>query len=69
MRLFGKILVPMDGSEHSLKALEMATQIARKFQGKITLLHAYSVSVQPIMMPEPTTLGSPNVPILTGASF
>jgi nucleotide-binding universal stress UspA family protein len=67
MRLFGKILVPMDGSEHSLKALEMATQIARKFQGKITLLHAYSVSVQPIMMPEPTALGSPSVPILTGA--
>jgi len=67
MRLFGKILVPMDGSEHSLKALEMATQIARKFQGKITLLHVYSVSVQPIMMPEPTALGSPSVPILTGA--
>jgi len=57
----------MDGSEHSLKALEMATQIARKFQGKITLLHVYSVSVQPIMMPEPTALGSPSVPILTGA--
>jgi len=67
MRLFEKILVPLDGSEHSTKALEKAIQIAKKFSGKITLLNVYSASVQPIFLPEPTTLGSPGVPLLTAA--
>jgi len=40
---FEKILVPLDGSEHSTKALKMAIQIAKKFNGKITLIHAYSI--------------------------
>jgi nucleotide-binding universal stress UspA family protein len=44
MPLFRKILVPLDGSEHSVRALENAIQIARKFNGKITLIHVYSVS-------------------------
>ncbi len=60
-----KILVPIDGSEHSLKALEVAIQIAKKFEGKITLIHVYSVTVRPIIMPEPTTLTPPGVPIMT----
>jgi len=41
--LFEKILVPLDGSEHSIKALETAVQIANKFNGKITLIHVYSI--------------------------
>jgi nucleotide-binding universal stress UspA family protein len=41
--LFEKILVPLDGSEHSLKALKIAVQIAKKFNGKITLIHVYSI--------------------------
>ena len=41
--LFEKILVPLDGSEHSLHALEKALQIAKKFEGKITLIDVYSV--------------------------
>jgi len=41
--LFEKILVPLDGSEHSLKALKMAVQIAQKFNGKISLIHVYSI--------------------------
>jgi nucleotide-binding universal stress UspA family protein len=65
VELFQKTLVPLDGSEHSLKALEKAAQIAEKFSGKITLIHVYSV--QPIMMPEPSTVTSLNIPILTGA--
>ena len=65
--MFQKILVPLDGSENSLKALEGAAQIAEKFSGKITLMHVYSVSVQPVMMPEPYTSGSFGMPILTGA--
>ena len=42
MPLFEKILVPLDGSEHSFRALEKAVQIAKKFDGKITLIHVYS---------------------------
>jgi nucleotide-binding universal stress UspA family protein len=42
--MFEKILVPLDGSEHSIKALEVAVQIALRFDGKITLIHAYSIS-------------------------
>ncbi|MGQ9461370.1 MAG: universal stress protein [Candidatus Bathyarchaeaceae archaeon] len=41
--MFKKILVPLDGSEHSTKALKMAIQIALKFDGKITLIHVYSI--------------------------
>jgi nucleotide-binding universal stress UspA family protein len=67
--LFQKILVPLDGSEHSLKALEIAAQLAEKFSGKITLIHVYSVSMQPVMMPEPSTSGSLGMPILTNAEI
>jgi len=41
--MFEKILVPLDGSEHSIKALEVAVQIALRFNGKITLIHVYSL--------------------------
>ena len=44
MSVFEKILVPLDGSDHSLSALEKAIQIAKKFDGKITLINVYSVS-------------------------
>jgi len=67
--LFENILVPLDGSEHSLRALEIAIQITKKFDGKITLLHIYSVGVRPIVMPEPTTLTPPSVPIMAPADF
>jgi nucleotide-binding universal stress UspA family protein len=65
--LFKKILVPLDGSEHSLKALETAIQIAKKFSGKITLIHIYSVTVSSVIMPEPTTLTPSGVPVMTPA--
>ena len=67
MLLFEKILVPLDGSEHSLRALEIAIQIARKFGGKITLIHVYSVAIGPVIMPEPTTLTPPMMPPMTSA--
>jgi nucleotide-binding universal stress UspA family protein len=63
--LFEKILVPLDGSEHSLRALEIAIQLAKKFGAKITLTHVYSVTVSPVVMPEPTTLTPPGVPVMT----
>lgn len=43
--MFEKILVPLDGSEHSINALEKAIQIAKKFDGRITLIHAYSADL------------------------
>jgi len=64
--LFEKILVPLDGSEHSLKSLTVAIQIAKKFSGKISLIHIYSVTVAPTIIPEPTTL-TPPIPIMTPA--
>lgn len=42
--MFEKILVPLDGSEHSIRALKTAIQIAKKFDGTITLIHVYTVS-------------------------
>lgn len=67
--LFEKILVPTDGSEHSSKALEVAIQIAKKFHGKVTLIHVYSVSVTPVMMPEPSTFTPPAAPIMLPAEI
>ena len=67
--MFEKILVPLDGSEHSLRALEIAIQIAKRFDGKITLIHVYSVGVRPIIMSEPTTLTPPTVPIMAPTGF
>lgn len=63
--MFKKILVAMDGSEHSLKALGTSIQIAKEFSGELTLIHVYSAAVTPIMMPEPSTLSPTRVPIIT----
>lgn len=62
--MFKKILVPLDGSEYSLNALKVAIQIAKKFNGKITLIHAYSVGVRPIVMSEPTTIVPLGIPVM-----
>jgi nucleotide-binding universal stress UspA family protein len=43
--LFEKILVPLDGSEHSLHALEKAIQIAKKFNAKLVLIHVYYIAI------------------------
>ncbi|HEY4679639.1 MAG TPA: universal stress protein [Nitrosarchaeum sp.] len=40
-----KILVPLDGSKNSMRALEMAISIARQF--KATITGAYSINIQP----------------------
>lgn len=63
--MFEKILVPLDGSEHSSKALGIAIQLAKKFKGSITLIHAYSVVSRVVVAPEPTTLTPPMAPIIT----
>ncbi|MEM3566423.1 MAG: universal stress protein [Candidatus Bathyarchaeia archaeon] len=66
--MFSKILVPLDGSEHSLRALDTAIKIAKKFDGKITLIHVYSVSVRPVIVPEPSTL-TPGIPIMAPTEY
>lgn len=63
--MFQKILVPIDGSEHSIKALDVAIGLAKQFGGKITLLYAYSITFTPVMAPEPSTMTSPTTPILS----
>ena len=57
--------MPLDGSDHSLRALEIAIQIAKKFGSKITLIHVYSVAVRPVMMSEPTAPTTIGVPVMT----
>jgi nucleotide-binding universal stress UspA family protein len=42
--MFKKVLVPLDGSTSSQRALEIAVAIARKFQSKITLLYVNSLN-------------------------
>ena len=34
-----KILVPVDGSKHSVKAVELASDIASKYDAEVILLH------------------------------
>lgn len=48
--MFEKILVPVDGSIQSEKALKTAIGIAEKCSGKITLIHVYS---KPGILAEP----------------
>ena len=52
--MFQKILVPLDGSAHSVKALRYAVDIAQRFGAKITLVHVYSTVVIPTFLPEPS---------------
>lgn len=66
--LFSKILVPLDGSEHSMRALDIAIQIAKKFNSKLTLIHVYSVSVRPVPVPEPATF-APGIPMMAPAEY
>ena len=54
---FRRILVPVDFSDHSVRALEIARELAKTFGSKLVLLHCYQVnpgSVSPygIVLPE-----------------
>jgi nucleotide-binding universal stress UspA family protein len=41
MTIFSKILVPVDFSPHSAEAIRVASEIARQFQGSVTLVHVH----------------------------
>jgi len=42
--MFRRLLVPVDGSEGSLRAARVAGEIARKFESQVTLLHVVHVT-------------------------
>jgi nucleotide-binding universal stress UspA family protein len=42
---FKQILVPLDFSAHSAKAMDTAIELAKQFEGSIHLLHCYPVYV------------------------
>lgn len=67
--MFEKILVPLDGSEHSVKALDAAIQIAKKFASKITLIHVYHAAVTTGMNYEASYepgMRATSIPVITG---
>ena len=45
MEGFRKILVPVDFSDHSARALESAMSLARAFGAELHLLHCYQINV------------------------
>ena len=60
---FERILVPVDFSDHSARAVETAQELAKAFSAKLILLHCYQVNpgaVSPygIVLPE----GQPDDP-------
>lgn len=54
-----KILVPVDGSDNSKKALEFGADLARRYHAKLHLLHV----VQPLVADDVFALGAVAVPV------
>jgi nucleotide-binding universal stress UspA family protein len=50
--LFSKILVGLDGSEYSLKALDIAIDLAKKYQSELILVHVVMRQIYAINPPE-----------------
>lgn len=51
--MFEKILVPVDGSDYSFRAVKAAASIAEKYGSKITLLYVVDVPARnPLYIPE-----------------
>ena len=67
--IFQKILVPLDGSEHSGKALESAIQIAKSFNSKLMLLTVHHVTITPVTSPELTIQAPVIVPDASAAEM
>jgi nucleotide-binding universal stress UspA family protein len=49
MNTFKHIVVPTDFGPASARALELATTLAKAFDGKITLLHVWEIPIYPYM--------------------
>jgi nucleotide-binding universal stress UspA family protein len=50
--MFSKILVGLDGSDYSLKALEFAIDLAKKYQSQLVLVHVVMRQIYAINPPE-----------------
>ncbi len=50
--MFSKILVGLDGSDFSLKALEFAIDLAKKYQSQLVLVHVVMRQIYAINPPE-----------------
>lgn len=59
--MFKKILVAVDGSEHSKRALSYGLELAEKLGGKITLIHVY-LTVMPMTSSMDTLSTPPTIP-------
>ena len=67
MSVFNNILVPVDGSEHSSRAIEYAFEIASKFGSKLILLHVYFFALP--VTSSPVLPGVPNYAVMTQESI
>ncbi len=50
--MFRRILVPVDGSENSLRALEVALDFAKRYGSRIVALHVVDGSIDPDKLKE-----------------
>ena len=50
--MFSKILVGLDGSDYSLKALDLAIDLAKKYQSQLVLVHVVMRQIYAINPPE-----------------
>jgi len=50
--LFSRILVGLDGSDYSLKALNFAVDLAKKYQSQLVLIHVVMRQIYAINPPE-----------------
>lgn len=50
--MFSKVLVGLDGSDYSLKALDVAIDLAKKYQSQLILVHVVMRQIYAINPPE-----------------
>jgi nucleotide-binding universal stress UspA family protein len=65
-RLYQKILVPIDGSGHSKRALQEAIKIAKMTNGSITLLNINTRSITQYAPNQPNNEGAQNSVLIDG---
>jgi nucleotide-binding universal stress UspA family protein len=54
MKLFERILVPTDFSSHAEEAVRYASELSRRFEAPLTIVHVYDVT--PYVLPETVPL-------------